>query len=317
MSERTTPASPWGAQGLADHFACPVCRSPLESDSPGTLRCTTDGRSFSQVDGIWRFLIPERRAFFEQFIREYETVREGEGRGANDDDYYRSLPIEDRSGRHARDWRIRAATYRSFLKHVLEPRRSSLRVLDLGAGNGWLSNQLAARGHAVAAVDLLVNPRDGLGAWTHYGQEFLIVQAEYDRLPFLAGVFDLAIFNASFHYSLDYNRTLEEALRALAPGGRVVILDSPVYHDSASGEQMVAERQAQFRATYGFPSDALASENYLTYRRLENLGVELGIRWRVIRPAYGLRWALRPWIARARRRREPAQFLILAGDRQQ
>ncbi|HLB63384.1 MAG TPA: class I SAM-dependent methyltransferase [Anaerolineales bacterium] len=307
-----------GAQVLAAHFACPACRSSLEIVSSESVRCHQDDLIFTRVDGIWHFLAPERRARFDRFIQEYETVREREGRGSEDAEYYRRLPFEDRSGRHAGDWKIRAATFRAFLSEVLAPaeekQAAPLRILDLGAGNGWLSNRLARRGLDVAAVDLLVNARDGLAAWTHYEQGFLVVQAEYDRLPFLDGVCDLAIFNASFHYSVDYGITLREALRVLAPGGQVVILDSPIYRDPASGEQMVLERQACFREAYGFPSDALPSENYLTDGRLRALGDEFGIRWRLIRPDYGLRWALRPWVARARRRREPARFLVIVGS---
>ena len=40
----------------------------------------------------------------------------------------------------------------------------ALRILDLGAGNGWMSYRLALQGHLPIAVDLLTNDRDGLGA---------------------------------------------------------------------------------------------------------------------------------------------------------
>ena len=62
-----------------------------------------------------------------------------------------------------------------------------LRLLDLGAGNGWLSYHLARRGHEAAAVDLTVNDFDGLGAHVHFDAPFTPVQAEFDHLPF-AGV---------------------------------------------------------------------------------------------------------------------------------
>jgi hypothetical protein len=34
-----------------------------------------------------------------------------------------------------------------------------------------------------------------------------------------------------------------------------------------------------------------------------------------VRPDYGLRWAIRPWMARLRRRREPASFRVIVGTR--
>jgi SAM-dependent methyltransferase len=123
------------------------------------------------------------------------------------------------------------------------------------------------------------------------------------------------VFNASLHYSTDYALTLSEALRVLRPDGRVVILDSPVYHDPSSGRRMVHEREAQFRATYGFASNALASEHFLTPARLDALAAELGLAWQRISPWYGLAWATRPWRARLRGQREPASFGVIVGAR--
>jgi SAM-dependent methyltransferase len=308
------------AEDLAAHFICPSCHSPLERISSTLARCPVEAREFQRVDGVWGFLPPERRPVFERFTREYEAIRRAEGRGSPTDGYYRALPFEDRSGRFADDWRIRAISFRTLLREVIEPfeaeRKSPLRILDLGAGNGWLSYRLTQRGHRLAALDLGINREDGLGAHARYGVRFLPIQAEFDRIPFEDGLFDLAIFNASFHYSVDYGPTLAEALRVVSPkGGMVVILDTPIYRDGRSGEAMVQERQAQFRARYGFPSDALPSENYLTYRRLHELGDRAGVRWRVVSADYGLRWAIRPWVARLRRRREPAAFRMIVGTR--
>jgi hypothetical protein len=95
----------------------------------------------------------------------------------------------------------------------------------------------------------------------------------------------------------------------------VVILDSPVYKQAESGEQMVLERQAQFEQLVGFPSKALPSRNYLTEEDVRGLGAELGLYWKMIKPFYGLRWALKPWLARLRRGRKPARFVILVYER--
>ena len=79
--------------------------------------------------------------------------------------------------------------------------------------------------------------------WDESGAERVVpVQATIDRVPFAGGSVDLAIFNASLHYSADYAATIAEVLRVLRPGGRVVLLDSPFYRDPASGARMVRER---------------------------------------------------------------------------
>jgi ubiquinone/menaquinone biosynthesis C-methylase UbiE/uncharacterized protein YbaR (Trm112 family) len=300
-----------------DLFVCPRCHTPLERNVPDRLTCPQDGLEFRNVDGVWRFLLPKSEAHYVRFIADYESVRRAEGRGGPSAEYYRALPFKDLSGRHRADWKIRARSFNVLVKNVLTrlqvPLGRSLRILDLGAGNGWLSNRLSAQGDRVIAVDLLVNEEDGLGAWKHYEHRFTPVQAEFNHLPVMDRFADAVIFNASFHYSENYLETLGEVLRVLSPEGQIVIIDSPVYRRGDSGESMVREREAQFKEKYGFASDNLQSENYLTYARLKELARELHLKWKFITPFYGLRWMLRPLVARLSGRREPAKFHVLVG----
>jgi ubiquinone/menaquinone biosynthesis C-methylase UbiE len=302
-----------------DFFICPRCRTTLERNDPDRVTCPQDGLEFRKVEGIWRFLLPESEAHYTRFIADYETVRRSEGRGSTSADYYRLLPFKDLSGRHRADWRIRARSFNVLVKNVLtklqSPLERSLKIIDLGAGNGWLSNRLSAQGDRVIAVDLLVNEQDGLGAWKFYEHSFTPVQAEFNHLPVMDRFADAVIFNASLHYSENYAETLKEALRVLSPDGQIVIIDSPVYHRGVSGEKMVREREEQFKEKYGFASDNLQSENYLTYTRLKELARELNLRWKFVTPFYGLRWMLRPVIAGLSRRREPAKFHLIIGRR--
>src|SRR6185312_16387944 len=160
-----------------------------------------------------------------QFVREYRTVRHAEGWGSSDPAYYRALPYRDLSGRFEGIWRIRARSYATFLTRVLQPLEAAsahLRIVDLGAGNGWLAYRLSQRGHSVTALDVLDDALDGLRAIT--GLKAIL--AEFDHLPLPDASFDLAIFNASLHYSTDYARTLREILRVLSPRGTLVILDT-------------------------------------------------------------------------------------------
>jgi SAM-dependent methyltransferase len=302
-----------------DLFICPRCQATLERTTPDRFTCPRDGLEFRKVDGIWRFLLPESEAHYSRFIADYETVRRSEGRGSTSANYYRALPFKDLSDQHVTDWAIRARSFNVLVKNVLTrlqaPLERSLKIIDLGAGNGWLSNRLSAQGDRVLAVDLLVNEQDGLGAWKYYEHSFTPIQAEFNHLPVMDRFADAVIFNASFHYSEDYAETLKEVLRVLSPKGLVVIMDSPVYRRSDSGEKMVEEREEQFKAKYGFASDQLQSENYLTYTRLDDLARELGITWKRITPFYGLRWMFRPLIAKLLRRREPAKFHLLVGKK--
>jgi SAM-dependent methyltransferase len=59
--------------------------------------------------------------------------------------------------------------------------------------------------------------------------------------------FDIVVFNASLHYSHDILRTVHRAMHLLTPGGKLYILDSPLYDDAESGRSMVRERRDNVR----------------------------------------------------------------------
>src|SRR4051812_14368574 len=148
----------------------------------------------------------------QKFLKDYRHVRHAEGRGSDTSDYYRALPQCPATDPNSWMWAIRAKTFSYFVKNVLQPLETSagrqLDVLDLGAGNCWLSHRLSERAHRVVAVDIFDDERDGLAAARHYVRPFRILEADFDNLPLPANSFDLAIFNASFHYSVNYSRTL-------------------------------------------------------------------------------------------------------------
>lgn len=254
-----------------------------------------------------------RRTFLEQ----YAVIRRAEGRGSNDPEYYRALPSRDLSGKNTAQWAIRSRSFQHFERTVLQDiersRKRPLRILDLGAGNGWMSNHLLQRGHRPVAVDIFTDPLDGLGALRHYETVPDGVAAEFNVLPFRDETIDVAIFNSSLHYSSDYRRTLREIQRCLRKDGRLIVIDSPVYSQSAYGEQMKEERQEYFARTYGFRSESLGSIEYLDEPLLTALSLELNIEWQRSYPWYGWRWALRPWQARRAGRRPPSHFFILTG----
>lgn len=286
---------------------CPACRQ--------TSPCAC-GFELVEQDGVTRALTPDARRRYRRFFDDYLKIRREEGRGADSADYYLALPFEDRTGRLSWQWEMRAKTLRAFERRVLQPflrQTSGARVLDLGAGVGWLSRRLVEHGCRAVAVDLLDDPLDGLGAARHYqaATPFPVYQAEFDRLPFADAQFDLAVFNASFHYSTDYRRTLQEVRRVLTWQGRAVILDTPVYSRAQDGEAMVAERHAQFEQRYGTRSDSVQSIEFLDERMLRDLARDLNLSWRIEKPWYGLPWHLRPWKARLRGARRPSRFWIL------
>ena len=307
---------------------CPQCSgwmgtlriaSAMESDVRQCSQCYT---SMACIDGIWRALPGERSLHFARFVTDYEFIRTAEGRGSMTSDYYLALPHKDLSGNNAAQWAIRARTFRAITQYVLPPlatrRARPLRILDLGSGNGWMSYRLALLGHTGVAVDLLTNTQDGLGAAVHYKKRLTNIfprfQAELDSLPFADASFDVAIFNASFHYSENYERTLGEAIRCTNSGGLVVIADTPWYAEEQAGIAMVEQKHADFTARYGFPSNSISNLEYLTDARLQGLSRHFDIRWKIHTPYYGMRWAMRPLLAHWHGKRTPSRFRIYSAE---
>ena len=298
-------------------FICPRCGGALTPQGDAAFTCDVDRLTFHNEAGIWRFLTPRLIAHYKNFIRDYEEIRRQEGRGSSNPAYFRALPFEDFSGSMAEMWRMRAASFATFLeKVVLRSRKDRMRVLDLGAGNGWLSNRLALLGHQVDAVDILTNDWDGLGAHVHYETSFRPVQAAFDALPFKTRRHDLVVFNASLHYSEDFDNTLSRVLKLLATDGELAIIDTPVYNREESGLEMVHNRQKSFEAQYGFPSNALPMENFLTKIRLERIVETYHLDIRTHEPNFGFKRTFLPYWERLRGRREPAQFPVIVLKKQ-
>ena len=303
---------------------CPACQAALgllslgNSSDENQYSCGKCQYNVRCENGIWLTLAPNRLAYFSRFIEEYQKIRTAEGRGSLQPEFYLNLPDKDLSGNNVWQWKIRARTFeylsKKLLPRLLYGKGNSPKVLDLGAGNCWMSYRLALEGYSPVAVDLLTNDQDGLGAAIHFRNHlsslFPRFQAEMSHLPFIEGQFDAVIFNASFHYAENYQAVLREALRCTREGGVVIIADTPWYSADEGGEQMVAERHTAFRQRYGTASNSIPSLEYLTDQRLHYLAQTLRIRWGRDIPSYGIHWAMRPLLAKLRGKREPSRFRI-------
>lgn len=259
-----------------------------------------------------------------RFRRAYGRHREREGRGPLDRSSLLALPHLD-GGPFADEWAVRARSFRAFLKRVLEPledrREEPLRVLDLGAGNGWISYRMTERGHRAVALDLRLDAVDGLSAAEpyrdHLSRMFGRVGGSFEALPLADGIGDVVVFNASLHYATDLERVLAEAVRVVRPGGRLAVLDSPFYRSAREGEAMVKEKRESAPAVFGDLADdltALPFVEYLTAERLAEASRAWGLRWRRVRVRYPLWYELRPIRALFSGRRAPSRFDVWWAD---
>jgi SAM-dependent methyltransferase len=289
-------------------FACPRCDCVMPADADRGASCETCGIEFELRGGIWRCLSDERLAEVEPFLNQYRIVRERDGYRGFSGAACRALPHVEDEDPQASSWRVRQSSYRTFRHEVLGAPGRVLTVLDLGAGNGWLSYRLTRLGHRAVAVDWLDDEADGLGAWTQYDLPFMCVQADFDSLPFAGGQFDLVVFNGSLHYAPDPAATLAAAAKLLAPSGTLVVMDSPMFHRADDGRDMIRRQDAIFRADYGVVEVVRRGVGYLTLASLAEAVGPLGLEPRFLSSSGGAVWAARRFVARIRLRRQPAGF---------
>jgi len=92
-------------------------------------------------------------------------------------------------------------------------------------------------------------------------------------------------------------------------------MDSPCFHDAASGNRMVQKREARFAQMYGFAGNSLACEGYLTDDQRRSLSRGLDVRWKTIQPAPTWRQAGRQVRSLVRGHGEVATFPLLVATR--
>lgn len=288
-------------------FACPECCREIGDGATG-LRCGVCGIAFGQEGHLFRFLTPARAERARPFERQYLIVRARDGHRTG---LHGSLAAASAlPGDHplALEWRIRRESVRHLERAARVTRTRRLRVLDLGAGSGWLSSRYASKGHHAVAVDRLDDALDGLGASLQSPTAFAAVQADFLALPFVPRQFDLVVFNGSLHYAPDPAAALAEARRMLAPSGALAVMDSPVFERDADGESMVEAQLARIAQDHGLASTVRPGVGFLTFAGVARAFATVGLQGR-FRPTRGpLGWRVRRQLARLRLGRHPAAF---------
>jgi SAM-dependent methyltransferase len=111
------------------------------------------------------------------------------------------------------------------------------RVLDCGCGVGWLAYFLAQSGYETVGVDVsaqavdLARRHPLFHDWA--APEFVVGDSE--ELAF-DGSFDVVTFFDSLHHSIDEQKAVDRAYRALKPGGVCIASETGVGHEDASQE---------------------------------------------------------------------------------
>jgi ubiquinone/menaquinone biosynthesis C-methylase UbiE len=137
----------------------------------------------------------------------------------------RAAHFDEDFGHSIRTPAERAAWDRIFGLVLL--RRTGQEALDAGCGTGFLSFELAGRGHRVTGVDFAPSMiAEARRKATAQSQSVRFEEADAEQLPFAPASFDLVISRHVLWTLPHPEAAIDEWKRVLRPGGRLVVVDS-------------------------------------------------------------------------------------------
>lgn len=218
------------------------------------------------MPGVWQLMSepnPAAQKIFAVDINLYLRVREKEGRLYSDEVAAR-LPLMSNGSPLAEEWRARSASA-SRLTQYLSRRPKPLSILDLGCGNGWLSNLLSKSGHEVLGVDQNRHELKQAAQVFSPNPRLFFIETNIFSAPFTAATFDVILLASVIQYFHDLPALLTVLPHYLKPQGEIHIMDSPLYSDAEW--QAASERSQRYYSSLGFPE----MSRYYFHHRLSDL----------------------------------------------
>lgn len=190
---------------------------------------------------------PKPRMDFEEL---YIAVRQQEKR-IYTDEQLQLLPDIDHI--YYDEWKIRKRSSERLTEYLTKKDRS-LKILEVGCGNGWLSAKLADIPNT-KIIGLDINQVEIDQANRVFKKDNLeFVYDSFTESTFENEQFDIIIFAASLQYFPSVVNVMKQALVMLKKGGEVHVIDTPFYTPDETGK--ATQRSQQYYASLGIPEMA-------------------------------------------------------------
>ena len=197
-----------------------------------------------------------------QFEQQYISLRRKEGR-LYSDEVVKQLPAIAQDHVLSKEWKMRSFSTEKLIAYLAE-KNTPLNILEVGCGNGWLSNRLALLPHSkVVGTD--INSTELEQAKRVFDRTNLQFIHGDIRHGILKEKFDVVVFAASLQYFPSFREIVNAALKQLVPGGEVHIIDTHLYRYYQL--EQAEERTQRYFDKLGFPS----MKDYYFHHSLEAL----------------------------------------------
>lgn len=163
---------------------------------------------------------------FSEFEKLYIDIRKKEQRILSIHEI-RNLPYANRKSPHYCEWRLRRKSIDRFI-HYLDKKEGTLRILDIGCGNGFFAHIMSKRNHELVGVDVSLNElKQASLAFQSVNLKWYCLDIMNEPLP--EEKFDIITFNASFQYFKNPLDIINVCKGYLSRHGEIHIMDSPFY----------------------------------------------------------------------------------------
>lgn len=244
---------------------CPRCSSKLNDH----LTCESH-HSFQLHNGVPALVTPEFKQRLDVFTDNLVKYRQQEENRKIKESLFDELPFT-RDVPQAYLWNAKQLDL-EFIEQFTAGKKG-LRILEVGAWNGWLSNRLSKSGHRVWAIDYLNDEYDGLGAHKHYtNQEWRPLQVDLNDLSlFKDEKFDLIIVNRCSIFFTNPFSTFDFLKTLLCDQGSLLITGLQIFKNWKREKERIETMKKVFFENHGFEMFMFPIKGYFNKDNLREL----------------------------------------------
>ncbi|MHA2103005.1 MAG: class I SAM-dependent methyltransferase [Candidatus Hodarchaeales archaeon] len=200
----------------------------------------------------------------EKFSNLYFKMRTHEKRILTDK-ILNDLPLSDKNWHMSNEWKVKKLSIKILLKEI--NKQSEIHnILDLGSGNGWLSNFLSKKINSIV-VGIDVNRYELEQARRVFGnnKKLIFINCDIDTIQLASKSIDIIILSSSIQYFSNFEKLLTKLLNSLTKKGAIFIFGSIFY----SNKTIIKAKKntIKYYNEIGFPE----LSSFYHHHQIENL----------------------------------------------